>query len=142
MPTMTDEALRTTLRERGQRVTPQRVLLLRELAGAGHHLTADELLLRVSERLPALSAPTVYATLELFEELALVRRISGRAGPAQWEPVLDGHHHFACRRCGQVTDLPASVPAAEAIEAARRAGHEPAGAELVVSGICGDCRAD
>lgn len=137
---MTDEALRPLLRERGQRVTPQRVLLLRELARAGHHVTADELLERVGDDLPSLSVPTVYATLELFEELRLVRRISAGAGPALWEPVPDGHHHFVCRRCGRVSDLPTAVDTTLAAEAARQAGHEPAGAELVVTGVCARCR--
>jgi hypothetical protein len=70
--------LAATLRHRGHRVTPQRLVIHDALRALDRHATAEEVLAAVSERLPNVSAPTVYATLELFEDLGLVRHL--RAG--------------------------------------------------------------
>src|SRR5919206_4509420 len=105
----TDSELATTLRARGQRATPQRLILHRALRELDRHATAEELLRAAGERLPTLSLPTVYATLELFEELGVVRRIASGAGPVLWDPRPEDHQHFACRRCGRVLDLDVRV---------------------------------
>lgn len=136
---MTDAELRNALRDRGQRATTQRLVLLRALHELGRHVTADELLHAARDRLPALAVPTVYATLELFDGLGLVRRIAAGTGPALFDPVLDGHAHLRCQRCGRVIDLPSTLDLAEALDAAARAGHSPTTAEVVVSGLCDRC---
>jgi len=131
--------LTQALRARGQRVTTQRLLLLRALHELGRHATADELLRAVQRRLPALALPTVYATLDLLEGLGLVRGVATSTGPALYDPVLDGHHHLACRRCGAVVDVPADLDLGPALAAAGAAGHRPLAAEVVLSGTCAAC---
>ena len=135
----TDSDLAATLHARGQRATSQRLILHRTLRELDRHATADELLRAATERLPNLSLPTVYATLELFEELGLVRRVPVGAGPVQWDPRASPHQHFACRGCGRVVDLDAPARAATAMAAARAAGHAPDSAQVVVLGLCRDC---
>src|SRR5215210_2348996 len=105
----TDAELSAALRARGQRVTSQRLILHRALRELDRHATAEELLRSAEERLPNLSLPTVYSSLELFEELGVVRRVSVGAGPVLWDPRPDAHEHFACRRCGRVVDLDVRV---------------------------------
>jgi Fe2+ or Zn2+ uptake regulation protein len=133
-----DTELTTALRARGQRVTPQRLLLNRALRELDRHVTAEELQAAASERLPGLSAPTVYATLELFERLGSVRRIP-HPGADLWDPRPDRHHHLVCRVCGAVEDLDAGVDAARALRAARRRGFRPEEAQLTVTGLCARC---
>jgi Fe2+ or Zn2+ uptake regulation protein len=135
----TEDELIDALRERGLRVTPQRLILHRVLAELGRHATADEILSAAGERLPNVSAPTVYATLELFEELGLVRRVPVDGGPVLYDPRADEHHHLACRSCGRVVDLDATVDATPALRAARRAGARPERADLLLTGLCPDC---
>jgi len=135
----TDAELTDALRARGQRATTQRLVLLRALHERGRHATADELLRAVHERLPALALPTVYATLELFEQLGLVRRIAAGGGPARFDPVLDGHAHLHCRRCGRVVDVPATADVTAVLDGAARAGHAAETAEVVLSGLCSRC---
>jgi Fe2+ or Zn2+ uptake regulation protein len=136
-----DTELRERLRERGMRVTPQRVLIHRALRRLDRHVTADELLDELGQSLPNASLPTVYATLELFEELGLVRRVPAAGSPTLYDPRIDEHQHLRCRRCGAVADLDVQVDAAAALRAARRRGFRPDGAELVVSGLCRECSA-
>jgi Fe2+ or Zn2+ uptake regulation protein len=126
------------LRERGQRVTSQRLVIHRLLRELDRHVTAEEVLRRASEQLPGMSLPTVYATLDLLADLGVTRRVSV-GGPVLYDPRTEDHAHVRCRVCGQVTDLDLLLDAAPALSAARAAGFAPDGAELVVEGRCAAC---
>ena len=134
-----DTTLTTALRERGQRVTSQRLVINRLLRERNRHVSADELLDALEERLPNVSLPTVYSTLELFEELGLVRRVGSVGGRVLWDSRLDDHHHAACSQCGRVEDIDAPLDASAVVAAARRAGFSDGRAGLVVTGLCRDC---
>ena len=140
-PPTADQRLATALRAGGHRVTSQRVVLFRVLGALGRHASAEEIARASAEQLPGLSLPTVYATLELFEGLGLVRRVDAGGPAALFDPRTDSHAHFACRRCGAVSDLDAPVDAAAAEDAARAGGGEPDHVDVVVRGLCGACRA-
>ena len=128
------------LHARGQRVTPQRLVVLRELRRRGHHATAEEIHRAVGGELPGMATPTVYATLDLLVELGLARRIdTGTA--ALYDARLDPHQHTVCRRCGRVEDVDGRISAGALIRAAQDAGFEPQSAELIISGVCAECAA-
>jgi Fe2+ or Zn2+ uptake regulation protein len=129
------------LHERGQRATPQRLVILRELRRRGRHATADEIGRSVRAELPGTSTPTVYATLELLVELGLARRIDTGAGAALYDARTDGHQHTVCRRCRRVDDIDGELDTAILLSAAKQAGFHADCAELVISGLCSDCTA-
>jgi Fe2+ or Zn2+ uptake regulation protein len=136
-----EEALTTALRERGQRVTPQRLTIARVVREMNRHATAEQVLAAVGERLPGVSLPTVYATLELLEELGSVRRVSVDGGAVLYDPEVHRHDHLVCSRCGSVTDIQASASRERAaMTAARAAGFEPESADTVIRGVCASCR--
>ena len=136
---MSDE-LTAALRRRGMRVTPQRVVVHRALRELDRHVTADELLDAVCDRLPNVSLPTIYATLELLEELGMVRRVQ-RSGTALFDPRTDPHHHLVCTGCGSVQDVGSELDTQALERAARRHGFEQQRVEAVVHGVCRDCAA-
>jgi Fe2+ or Zn2+ uptake regulation protein len=136
---MTELEFRQALHDRGRRVTPQRILIHRAIGELDRHASAEEVLERVSDRLPNAALPTVYAALELFEELGLVRRVSAGGGPTLWDPRTDDHQHTVCRNCGAVEDLDVAVDGERLLRAARRRGFRADSAELVVSGLCRRC---
>jgi Fe2+ or Zn2+ uptake regulation protein len=140
----TDEAaeqrLIAALRERGQRVTSQRLVIGRLLRELDRHVTAEEVLRRASAQLPGVSLPTVYATLDLLAELGEARRVSV-GGPVLYDPRAEDHVHLRCRACGKVEDLEVDLDTARALRAARQAGFEADTAELVVEGRCAECAA-
>jgi Fe2+ or Zn2+ uptake regulation protein len=133
------QELITALKARGMRVTPQRVVLHRALNELGRHVTADELLDVVGERLPNVSLPTIYATLELLEDLGMVRRVQ-RAGTTLYDPRTEPHHHLVCESCGSIEDLDFDLDTAALARAADRAGFEGDRIEAVVHGRCAACR--
>src|SRR5918911_1435497 len=111
-----DTTLTRALHGRGQRVTPQRLVINRLLRERDRHVSADELLGAVEERLPNVSLPTVYSTLELLGELGLVRRVGPAGGRVLFDPRMDDHQHAVCSVCGRVEDLDTDVDASPAIQ--------------------------
>jgi Fe2+ or Zn2+ uptake regulation protein len=138
-PPSDDTELAELLRERGLRATSQRVVMHRLLRDRDRHVSAEELLSEASERLPGVSLPTVYATLELFEELGIVRRVNGGGGTLLWDTRSDAHGHMICSRCGRIDDMNVSLDLDRARRSAARSGFEPDRAEVVVSGLCPSC---
>lgn len=139
MPNLADQSLTQALRECGYRVTAPRLAVFRALCELDRHSTADEVQDTVRESLPAVSLPTVYASLDLLAELGLARRITGTGSAIRFDPRVDDHHHLVCRSCGRVEDLDAEVDAEPAMRAAGRRGFSPDRSELTVTGLCAGC---
>ena len=96
---------RAKLRDSGYRLTPQRELILAAVDTLGH-ATPDEVLAEVREHSRAVNASTVYRTLEVLEELGLVRHahLSDRA--PTYHTVTDHEHfHIVCRNCQRVVSV-------------------------------------
>ncbi|MGN6869736.1 MAG: Fur family transcriptional regulator [Solirubrobacteraceae bacterium] len=137
--TEVDTRLISQLRERGMRVTPQRIVIHRELCGHSQHMTAEQVLARVSDVLPGTSLPTVYSTLELLEALGLVRRVGTGNGAVVFDSRVEPHAHTVCRGCGAMADLEGTAAPEDALTRASAAGFVPDHAQLVVWGLCPDC---
>jgi Fe2+ or Zn2+ uptake regulation protein len=129
------------LRDRGMRVTSQRLLIDRALRDHGGHLTAEQVHELVGPALPGVTQQTVYSTLALLTELGVARRVSAPGPSTRFESRTDDHHHVVCERCGAIEDLHVRVPVARAVGAARERGFAPASASLTVLGLCAACAA-
>ncbi|MSP23728.1 MAG: transcriptional repressor [Myxococcales bacterium] len=130
------------LRGAGLKLTPQRLALVRELAGDASHPTAQELFERLRPALPTMSFATVYNTLAALSEARLCATRSLMRGPVRFDPKVEPHDHAVCGDCGRVTDVPIpSVPVRKDGERARRIeGFSVHHVERVYRGICADCR--
>jgi Fur family transcriptional regulator, stress-responsive regulator len=129
------------LRERGMRVTSQRVLIDRALRDHGGHLTAEQVHDLVEPGLPGVTQQTVYSTLALLAELGVARRVSAPGASTRFEARVDDHHHMVCERCGAIEDLDVKVPVSRAVGASRERGFVPASASVTVLGLCAACSA-
>jgi Fe2+ or Zn2+ uptake regulation protein len=137
-----DERLISILHARGYRVTPQRIAIHRLLREQDRHLTAEQVREAIGDRVAGISAPTIYATLDLLAQLGLARRIHAGTGATLYDSRTDAHHHTACRRCGRVEDLEGGHgEAASVMRAAKRGGFDAQQVEVVVSGLCASCAA-
>lgn len=135
-----DARLTAALRAGGHRVTAQRLVLHRVLQELGTHATAEEVLHAATPRLPGLSLPTVYASLDLLARLGVARRIDGAGAAALYDPRSEAHSHFACRSCGRVLDVEGDLDTAALADAASGAGLRVDGVDVLLRGICDQCR--
>ena len=135
------EELAARLRAIGQRVTPQRLLILGAFARPGGHLTAEGVSERVGPLSPAVNRSTVYRTLEHFRDLGLITETDLDGGVRHFElPDDDRHHHPICRTCGAMPVM-ADEPIAPLRDRVReRYGFDATIDHLALLGRCPACR--
>jgi Fur family transcriptional regulator, stress-responsive regulator len=128
------------LRDRGYRVTGQRLAVLRAVAREPH-LTADSVAETVRAELGAISLQAVYDVLGVLVDVGLIRRIQPAGSPARFEArVSDNHHHVICRSCGRTADVDCAVGTAPCLTAVDNKGYEIDEAEVIYWGRCAECQ--
>ena len=133
-------AVAERLRRRGLRWTPQRRTVIEVLAEADGHITAGDLVERCRARDPATIPSTVYRTLDVLEELGLVRHGHGADGREEFHVLPAGEHgHLHCTVCGATWEIDRGSAAAvsEALHAAD--GFEIDIGHVTLVGRCRDC---
>ena len=130
---MTDD-LTVRLHERGLRMTPQRELVLAAVRQLGH-ATPEQL----SEAVPGVDVTTVYRTLELLEELGLVKHAHLGHGAPSYGPAEDDHVHVVCHTCGSVLEAPTDLVDALAQRLSDERGFVIDKSHFTVFGSCARC---
>jgi Fur family transcriptional regulator, ferric uptake regulator len=136
-----DTDWRERLRESGYRLTPQRELILGAVERLGH-ATPDEVLAEVRTHSTAVNASTVYRTLEVLEELGLVRHahLSDRA-PTYHSVTEHEHFHLVCRNCRRVISVDPDVLTSLTDRLATDHGFSLDVGHLTIFGTCAECTA-
>jgi Fur family ferric uptake transcriptional regulator len=135
---MTDE-LASRLHSLGYRLTPQRQLVLQAVEKLGH-ATPDEILAEVQQHASAVNVSTIYRTLEVLEELGLVRHthLSDRA-PTYHSVTDHVHFHLVCRNCHRVVSVDPEVLAPLASRLREEQGFVIDVGHLAIFGECVEC---
>jgi Fur family transcriptional regulator, stress-responsive regulator len=129
------------LRQRGYRVTVQRLAVLRAVTSSPH-TTADTIAETVRAEVGFISLQAVYDVLGVLVDVGLVRRIQPAGSPARFEArVSDNHHHVICRYCGRVADVDCAAGLAPCLTAVDDRGYEIDEAEVIYWGRCPECQA-
>jgi Fur family ferric uptake transcriptional regulator len=136
------EDLAAKLHSLGYRLTPQRQFVL-EAVERLDHATPDEILAEVQRHSSAVNVSTVYRTLEVLEELGLVRHthLSDRA-PTYHSVGDHEHFHLVCRNCRRVVSVDPEVAAPFAAQLRERHGFVLDIGHLAVFGECVECEDD
>jgi Fur family transcriptional regulator, ferric uptake regulator len=135
-----DTELRQTLHRRGLRITPQRQLVLDAVAELGH-ATPEAICTRVQETAPAVNITTVYRTLDLLEQLGVVKHTHLGHGAPTYATSEHEHVHLVCHHCGSVGEI--DVEVLDALAATLRAdtGFRLDATHVALSGTCRACAA-
>lgn len=131
------QQLANALRVRGMRHTAQREQVFDAVHLLGH-ATPDQ----ISEAVTGVDVATVYRTLEVLEDLGLVRHAHLGHGPASYRPATDEHIHVVCHVCGAIVDAAPDIvdPLAQRLRAEN--GFELDRAHFTVFGRCAACAAE
>ena len=134
------DAVPRRLRARGLRWTAQRRTVVEVLSGTSGHVTGAELVDRCRALDPATIPSTVYRTLDVLEELGIVRHAHGVDGREEYHvlPTVE-HGHLHCTGCRQTWEIDATE-AARLVEGLRESrGFEVELSHLSVAGLCAAC---
>ena len=135
---MVDTELRRTLHRRGLRMTPQRQLVLDAVAGLGHS-TPEAICAHVQETAPAVNITTVYRTLDLLEQLGIVRHTHLGHGAPTYATAEHSHVHLVCHRCGAVDEIDSELLDDLRARLADTRGFVLDPTHVALSGLCRGC---
>ncbi|MBI1757892.1 MAG: transcriptional repressor [Actinobacteria bacterium] len=131
--------LHRALRARGYRLTPQRQLVL-DAVRRLEHATPDVIAQEVRRTAPGVNITTVYRTLELLEQLALVRHTHLDHGAPTYHPAEDEHVHVVCRNCAEVGEAPVELVHDVVRRLALERGFAVDVGHLTIFGTCARCQ--
>ena len=128
------------VRSAGLKLTPQRIAIVRAIAGDPTHPTAQEIFDRLQASMPTMSFATVYNTLDALARAGVCGSLSLSPGAARFDPNMEPHHHAVCDGCGLVRDVER-----HGADGARRSidealvGFEVRAVEHIYRGLCAEC---
>jgi Fur family ferric uptake transcriptional regulator len=141
VPDVAWDDVRERLHERGLRWTPQRRLLVEVLAQTDGHITGAELVERCRKQDSEVTPSTVYRTLDVLEDIGLIRHAHGLDGREEFHvrPARE-HGHLHCSVCGRAWEIAASDVAGLVRDFDEARGFNVDLGHLSVVGVCADCQ--
>ncbi len=89
----------------GLRMTRQRQEVYRTLMKERNHPTANDVFMRVKDRLPNISLATVYNCLEALVQHGIIRQVNFDRESSRYCPNLSEHGHFHDAKTGVIHDV-------------------------------------
>ena len=136
--------LESGLRQGGKRMTVQRgkVLSLFEGIGSGIHLSAEEVHSKLTNAGERVSLATIYRTLRLLVQMALLNELDLSEGGNRFELLSHDHpdhHHLICIECGRTEEFENIDVIKAGEEAAKNFGFKLLESTLNVRATCPLC---
>jgi Fur family ferric uptake transcriptional regulator len=129
-----------TLKEKGLKLTPQRMLIVDIIHNAESHLTAEDIITHVQTRMPGVNKSTIYRTLELLEKAGCVYK-SELGNEFIYHHEEEGHHHhLVCDQCGKTIDCDENLFAPVQRSLREKYNFRVDFKHVVMSGVCGECK--
>ena len=103
---MNQDTIELRCENAGLRMTEQRRVIARVLQEATDHPDVEQVYSRAIQFDPAISIPTVYRTVKLFEEAGILEKLEFGDGRARYEDAERDHHdHLIDMQSGEVIEF-------------------------------------
>lgn len=133
------EQMLDKLKEKKFRITPQRVAILRILAG-GDHPSVDKVFEQIRAVFPTTSIATVYKTVSLLKEMGEVLELGFPDGSNRYDGSKPySHPHVICTKCRKILDPELSSLGDLTREVVRETGFSIISHRLDFFGTCREC---
>jgi Fur family transcriptional regulator, peroxide stress response regulator len=139
---MTKDAIVKRLRERGLRITPQRLAVIDVLVEKGHlHPGAGFIYKEAKKKSRSRSLSTTYATINEFSRHGIIKTLQFDEVENRCEGNLDEHINLICEGCGKIIDykIPLSLDQRDMM---KKTGFIITNNRLEYYGYCRDGRQD
>jgi Fe2+ or Zn2+ uptake regulation protein len=102
---MEKESIIQRLKEKGLKITSQRLAIIDVLVEQGHmHPGASFIYREARKKHKSLSLSTTYATINEFIRYGIIKALEFDERENRCEGNLDEHINLICDRCGKITD--------------------------------------
>lgn len=129
------------LKDRGCRLTPQRLAVLRILSRSKEHPGVGDIFERVKVRFPSTSLATIYKTVSLLKEMGEIIELGWVGDRHRYDGARTSPHpHLICIQCNKILD--ADLPGLKDLskQLSRRTGYRVIAHRIDFLGICPDCQ--
>ena len=99
-----DNFFREQLKEKGLKVTPQRVAIYEAIVKSKNHPTAENVIEYIKANHPNISVGTVYKVLDSLVENSLLKKVKTEKDIMRYDAVLSNHHHLYCSETDRIED--------------------------------------
>ena len=135
------EHMTKLLRKKGCRLTPQRLALLKIIARAEGHPSAERIYELIKKDFPTTSLATIYNTLNLLKDMGEVLELNFDNLGSRYDGNKPyPHPHVICLACGQILDSEFMAMAGVALEMAQKTGFQITHYHLNFFGLCPECQ--
>lgn len=97
--------LREQLKQKGLKVTPQRVAIYDAVIQLKNHPTADSVFEFIKKNHPNISVGTVYKVLDSLVENQLLKKVKNERDVMRYDAILHQHHHLYCTETDRIEDF-------------------------------------
>jgi len=101
---MSLDQIRDFIKEKGLKITPQRVAVLEAVIELGNHPTAEKIIEFIQVNHPNVAIGTVYKTLDTFVEKAIIKKVKTEKDIMRYDAILEKHHHLYCAESDRIED--------------------------------------
>ncbi|MBP2631237.1 MAG: perR 1 [Firmicutes bacterium] len=137
---MDEQNVTALLRERGFKVTPQRLAIYDVLCNTTEHPSAEAIFNQLQPHYPTMSLATVYKTIEILKEIGLVQVLNVGEDSFRYDANTENHPHVRCMVCKRVDDI-FDVDASDFMaKVAEKTSYQLTGQQFYFYGICPDCQ--
>jgi Fur family peroxide stress response transcriptional regulator len=99
-----NEEIQSKLKERGLKVTPQRMAILEAIYALNNHPTADNIIEYIRKAHPNIASGTVYKVLDVLVDNTLIKKVKTEKDIMRYDGILEQHHHLYCTECDLIED--------------------------------------
>jgi Fur family transcriptional regulator, peroxide stress response regulator len=127
------------LKEKGYKLTPQRLEIIDLLSRDTTHASAMDILKKVCKKAPQISLSTVYYTLDILKREGLIRELEFYDRDNRYDVNISNHLNLICTKCGKIEDFVEELPvSSQAVE--KKTGFKPFKMRYEYYGYCNECR--
>lgn len=127
-------------KEANLNITPQRIVIYKELLNHHEHPDAETIYKRVKEQFPTISLATIYKTFDTFVKLGLLSPFRSGAGTTRYDTNVEHHHHLICIHCDKVVDISHDALSNLPIKSLPLEGFQVINHQVEIKGVCEDCQ--
>lgn len=129
------------LRERGNRLTPQRIAILSAFLESESHPTAEQIHKEILGAFPTTSLATVYKTINLLKEVGEILELEFGDEKSRFDARKPHPHpHMVCTECGAIMDSEVDNFESLIDNLAQEAGFMVQSHRFDIFGLCANCQ--
>ena len=136
---MQDQELFDLFREKGLKVTTQRLAIYKYILSRDDHPTTEQIYEALRNDHPTTSLGTIYKTLHLLKQLGLIQELGFNEGSIRYDPNMDIHINMVCIKCGHIIDYKSDSFKSHWKERLSTLDFEPKGQRIDLYYECNKC---